>query len=157
MSDEDTSGAGGQSVDQLPEIRTFMLADRAEVLQGKLYIMGGSLDIFLATGFPTAITFGIALVVAIPWNHTNEEIALSVVFEDADGQVLGRMDAPITVGRPPNLGKGDEQLVPLAVSNLTFAISKAGAFVALSSLNGKPGPRATFRVQSMGTEHRVPQ
>src|SRR5665213_2398604 len=91
MPDEDRALTAGSNIDQAPEIRTLLLADRAEVLNGKLYVMGGAINIFYGLRFPTALLFGVALVVAIPWNHTNEDMKIAVVFSDADGNVLGRM------------------------------------------------------------------
>lgn len=150
MADEDQASEPGQGISQLLEIRTLLLADRAEVLNGKLYMMGGALDTFYATTFPSVIIFGIALVVAVPWNRTNEQIVLGMVIETADGQELGKIDAPLTVGRPPQLGKGDEQLIAIAVPNINIVINQPGAFVARSSLNGIPGPRSPFRVRQIG-------
>jgi hypothetical protein len=54
------------SLNDLAEICDLILADRAEVSQNKLYVMGGAIDAFVSTTTPPGIQFGIAIIVRVP-------------------------------------------------------------------------------------------
>src|SRR4051794_8751417 len=77
---------------------TLLLADSAQVADGKLYILGGGWNI---TG-PTPVPLALAILVEIPWDRTNERHRLRLELLDADGQ-------PVTVPQP------DGTEVPLVV------------------------------------------
>lgn len=86
-----------------PQVEFVILADRAEVLNGKLYMMGGGWDRLTLADLsqPTGINFAVGL--QIPWNFTNQELTLTLSVESEDGQgVHGDLRGSVNVGRPPD-------------------------------------------------------
>lgn len=97
-----------------------MLADAAQVSDGKLYILGGG---WTFTG-PEPSTMAIAAVVEVPWDETNIRQKFTLSLNDEDGHVL-LLDGPegprgvsvegeFEVGRPPGLTPGASLNFPLA-------------------------------------------
>jgi hypothetical protein len=103
---------------------TMMLADHAEVAEGKLFIAGAG---WFVAG-PGPITSGVALLFHIPWERTNRRITFSLRLVDADGHPviqpgpLGeqpiQMGGQFEVGRPAGIPHGSEINVPIAVNTV---------------------------------------
>jgi len=103
----------------------MMLADSAQEVGGKLYILGGGWSI---TG-PDPVPMAIALKLEVPWDRTNEKHSLLIELLDEDGnpvlvegpeehggqvplQVTGEFEA----GRPPGIKPGTPIDSALAVN-----------------------------------------
>lgn len=99
---------------------TLLLADFAQVVGGKLYIMGGGWSI---TG-PNPSSSAIAGKIEVPWNETNRRHSLKLELLDADYKPVqiptpgGNAPLVITgefeVGRPAGLIQGSPLDLPLA-------------------------------------------
>jgi uncharacterized protein DUF6941 len=105
---------------------TMLLADFAQVSDGKLTVVGGGWSI---TG-PEATPFGIGILVHVPWDQANRRHILRLELLDADGQaVLGVDeegeerpvvffdDVPFEVGRPPGIKPGTPLEFTVAVNS----------------------------------------
>ena len=96
---------------------TMLLADAAQVSEGKLYVLGAG---WRFTG-PEPVASAIALIFEIPWDRANEPIPFDLQLVDADGQtsVLPdggelRVEGQIEVGRPPGHPPGESISAPMA-------------------------------------------
>jgi hypothetical protein len=103
---------------------TMMLADSAQEVGGKLYILGGGWSI----AGPEPAPMAIALKLEVPWDRTNEQHSLLIELLDEDGnpvlvdggehdeqvpvQVTGQFEA----GRPPGVKPGTPIDSALAVN-----------------------------------------
>ena len=87
---------------------TMLLADAAQAIGGKLYILGGGWSI---TG-PEPSPSSLAIKIEVPWTEANRPHALRLVLVDADGQPVLANDKPLDitaefeVGRPAGLPVG---------------------------------------------------
>lgn len=106
----------------------LILCDWAEVINGKLYIMGAGWSRVPAN---RQIGAAVAVMWKIPWAHANEPQAISLRLVTDDGQpVNGPDDKPIMMegsieaGRPPGIKFGSPLDAPIA---------------AILQLNLKPG------------------
>lgn len=100
---------------------TMLLADNAQAVSGKLYILGGGWSI-TAPGAPSAI----ALKIEVPWGEANKRHKLTLSLMNSDGHVVqvqgpaGPQDFVITsefeIGRPPGLVQGTPLDAPFAVN-----------------------------------------
>lgn len=87
---------------------TMMLADAAQALGGKLYILGGGWSITGPEPSPSAL----AVKVEVPWMEANHPHRLRLTLLDADGQPVALGDntlditADFEVGRPAGLPAG---------------------------------------------------
>ncbi len=102
------------------DLEYALLADHAEVVSGKLYLMGGGWDVLQSRQAPIPLRFSVALGVRVGWDETNQVFPVTVRVEDDDGAVHARAQGSVSVGRPPSLPPGWSQLAKLAV---TFSIS----------------------------------
>lgn len=102
---------------------TMMLADAAQVSDGKLFVLGGGWQFIGSPQSPYAV----AIIVAVPWTETNKKHRLSVALHDSDGnpvriatQTSGAdaqavsFAAEFEIGRPPGFKPGTPLNVPLA-------------------------------------------
>ena len=99
---------------------TMMLADHAQVADGKLFISGGGWSVC----GPGPVACGVAVLFHIPWQHTNEKISFTLRLLDEDGTPVSQ----------PGLGGG---------SRPGRASSRPGARLAWL-----PGLRSTCRSPS---------
>jgi hypothetical protein len=101
---------------------TMILADHAQVADGKLWISGGGW-----TSIVPGAPFGVALLVEVPWDRLNEKHEFRLELLDADGQPVigapeGSGEQPVLVegefigGRPPELRPGTPMTIPAAIN-----------------------------------------
>ena len=103
----------------------MLLADFAQVSDGKLVVVGGGWSM---TG-PEPVPFGIAILVRVPWDQANAVHTMRLELLDADGApVLVETDdgeAPILifddmtfeVGRPAGIKPGTALDFPVAINS----------------------------------------
>jgi uncharacterized protein DUF6941 len=123
---------------------TLLLADAAEAVNGKLYILGGGWSVMGPDPAPMAI----AIKIEVPWNQGNDVHKLQLRLVDADGRpVLAEseegevsvvLDADFETGRPAGVKPG----TPL---DLTMAVT-------LGPLPLEPGSRFEWRLTIDGVE-----
>src|SRR3990172_7774814 len=95
-----------------PRIDSFVAADWAEAVNGKLYLMGGGFDTLWAPTFPFTPRFAFGAVLRVPWNDTNRKLPIEGSVEPTDGAELGwRMGGELEAGRPPGKRGGDVTVV----------------------------------------------
>lgn len=123
----------------------LVLADSAEVINNKLYMLGGGWELYMRNG-PQPVSFAIAASFQVPWNATNVRHAfdIQVVNEDAQQVVIG-FGGGFEVGRPPGMPAGSSQRTQLASK---FDVDLAPAAYAIRCLvDGVEADRQiTFRV-----------
>ena len=118
------------------DIEYAVLADYAEMVGGKLYIMGGGWDTSTQATLPAQLRIGIAVGVRIGWEETNQQLPIKVLIEDDDGLELVRIDGQINIGRPPNLPPGATQLAQMAANVPLNIVSYGGFRIVVSAGEG---------------------
>jgi hypothetical protein len=121
---------------------TMMLADHAQVSDGKLFIAGGG----WSSAGPGPIPCGIALLFHVPWQQTNERTAFMLRLLDEDGRPFPGADSPgepsieaggqIEAGRPPGMAPGAEINVPVAF-NTVLQLPPGRRFTWVLEINGR--------------------
>lgn len=136
------------------QIAHALIADFAEIVGGKLYLMGGGWDSLRVTALPTTARLAVAVGIRIDWEETNRPVTVRVAIEDDDGKELVRIDGQVNVGRPPDLRPGASQLTQLA-ANIAVPVTVAGGYrVHVRAGAGEDAPEQSlpFRVvQVTGT------
>lgn len=122
---------------------TLMLADHAQVAEGKLYINGAGWSV---TG-PDPIPYAIAVLVDVPWDQTNSKhkLLLELLTTDGDPVLIPthtreepvKAEVEFEVGRPPGTKPGTPISVPFAF-NLSPAppVEPGGQYVWALSIDG---------------------
>lgn len=91
-----------------------MVADHAEAINGKLYVMGGGFDTMAVATFPADVRFWFATTFLVPWNDTNRRFPIAGSVETVDGEDLGwKLEGELEAGRPAGR-RGGETTVVLA-------------------------------------------
>lgn len=97
---------------------TMLLADSAQVADGRLFILGGGLS---EIG-PNPQPVGIAILIDVPWDRANINHDWKVELLDEDGSPVMWDDQPVLVGgnfeagRPAGALPGTELKVPMAIN-----------------------------------------
>ena len=128
------------------EVEWLILADSAQVVGNKLYVLGGGWDrLTVNTKFPAAHHIGIAVAIKVPWHRTNEQHQFEIEIASEDAVTIAKVGGNFEVGRAPGIPQGQDQRIQLAVeANLTFA--KPGVFVIMAKIDGEEQTRVPFHV-----------
>jgi hypothetical protein len=108
---------------------SVILADAAQVAEGKLSLLGGGWQLIGPNPSPIAL----GVIVGVPWTETNRRHTLAFKLLDGDGKgvILQGGTAPLEIqasfelGRPPGISPGTRLNFPMAFN--------------LPSLNLSPG------------------
>ena len=126
------------------EIDFLLLADRAEVLNGKLYMMGGAWDRRQVRDIASPVSLTIVIGVLVPWNLTNEQHRLTLRIEDDDGTgVPPEVEVAVNVGRPVDATLG-QSFRATAVINNRWQLTWYGSYRIVASAAGLSEKRVTF-------------
>ena len=130
------------------EVDALLLADAAEVINGKLYLMGGGWTNCTPpseTDYPYDRLTASAVTIRIGYQETNEEHKFVLEFRDADEQPLGaRIDGGFTVGRGTDLVPGMSQVVQFAGA-VPVHLPAPGTYALVLMLNGREERRVQFQ------------
>ncbi len=128
------------------DVEFLILADAAQAVGGKLYMLGGGWDILtINAAFPTQHPFSIALGLSVAWNETNQRHNVGIEITDQDGNSAVTMGGQLEVGRPLGLPVGQSQLVVLAFNGVMTA-ERPGGFVITAKVEDQVAKRVPFRI-----------
>lgn len=97
---------------------TIVMADAAQVADGRLSMLGGGLGVLAATPQPVSV----ALLVGVPWHRSSDELDWTLELLDADGLPVIIGEVPVVVsgqlraGPPPGWPEGAPITVPIAIN-----------------------------------------
>lgn len=143
---------------------TMMLADSAQAVEGKLYILGGGWSITGPLPCPSAI----AVLVSVPWNETNRKHRVKVELLDADyrpvllpasgGGAPLAISGDFEVGRPPGIKPGSAIEVPFAFNIGAIPLEPDARYVWKLTIDGKGDDnwQAVFSTRPAGQNQSVP-
>lgn len=139
------------------------LADTAEVINNKIYALGVGWNTIYARGFPVMHRrLALALTVHVPFTDTNSKhkLELKLVTEDGEEHPIGMrpdsegkptaltaMGGEFTLGRPPTLVDGDEQIACFAFLIEAMRFEEAGKFEWVVTIDEAEATRLPMRVQ----------
>ena len=122
---------------------TLILADAAQVAEGKLNVLGGG---WCVTG-PQPVPSALAGVIEVPWNLTNANHSFQFELIDLDGNpvIVEGPNGPepvvipggFEVGRPPGIRPGSYQPVPFALTIGPIPLPSGSHFEWRLSINGQ--------------------
>ncbi|MBM4416833.1 MAG: hypothetical protein FJ033_00740 [Chloroflexi bacterium] len=126
------------------DVDFLLMADRAEAINGKLYMLGGAWDRIGVADFQKPILFSVAIGMLVPWNATNMSHTVLLTIRDADAHPVNfRIEASFVTGRPPQLN-GETQRVLLAVPNATALLRGPGQYLLSAAINGRESKVVRF-------------
>lgn len=141
---------------------TAFLADSVVVADGKLFVQGAGWNIIWVPTFPAQHDrIGVGVLIRVPWTSTNEMHIVGLHLEDGDGRTMpvGRsadgepvmtLGGQFSVGRPPTMPHGDDQIVPIAMNLNGLVFDHPDRYSFVVGLDDVPMARLPFRVTLSG-------
>ena len=122
---------------------TILLADAAQAIDNKLYVLGGGWSVTGPEPSPSAL----AIALKVPWDEANQRHELRVELLDSDGHpiTLGSEEASqgvvveshFEVGRPPGLRPGTPIDLAFAINLGPMPLPPAGRYEWRLSIDGE--------------------
>jgi len=110
------------------KIEFLVLADAAQVADGKLYIMGGGWGIFRSGNYPAHAQLAVGLNMLIPYEEAGGKFPLSIsIADDAGVLIVPEITGQIQAADSGQLPKGTIQKAPLAV-NMNVSLPRPGRY-----------------------------
>jgi len=126
----------------MPMMATLMLADAAQAIDNKLYLLGGGWSVTGPDPSPSAL----AISLKVPWDEANRRHDMVVELLDSDGHPVvvggGGEDRPVAiesqfeVGRPPGLRPGTPIDLAVAINLGPVALPPGGRYEWRLSIDG---------------------
>jgi hypothetical protein len=143
----------------------MMLADYAQVHQGKLYLTGAGINLMMAPPIePYVVNFGIGMTVTVPWTATNQNHRLRIALVDRDEVVVPVFQPPpgivvpeedrgvilgnFNVGRAASMEVGEDSIMTIAFQFPNLAIPHPGSYKITVQIDGTELAYTRFRVLS---------
>ena len=135
---------------------TMLLADAAQAVGGKLFILGGGWSV---TG-PGPTLMAMAIKIEVPWDRTNLRHRWTLTLVDEDGRPIQtpgaqsvqsvRVAGDFEVGRPAGLAQGTPIDLPLAISIGPLPLPPGTRCVWQLAIDGEADPawQVAFSVRS---------
>jgi hypothetical protein len=122
------------------EVDFLILADRAEAMNGKLYMVGGGFDRVRSSNLQFGVDIDVAFGILVDYNETNERHSFDLTLENADNRaIVGPIHGEFEVGRPAGMLPGQQQRISYVVRG-PFPIPEPGSYqwvVALDDVREK--------------------
>jgi hypothetical protein len=139
------------------DIEYMLVADSAQSIGSKVYVLGGGWTQLLLEEFPSAAPFPFAVVVGVnvPWNMTNQRFTFGLELVDADGTLVETVAEPheFEQGRPPGLRPGATQRLNFALPVIA-EFPAPGRYVFRGLLDGEPRAEAVIEVGTVQRDGR---
>jgi hypothetical protein len=125
----------------------LILVDAAEVVNGKLYVLGGGWDrLTITSDFPVTHPSAMAVSFEVSWNETNAPNVYEIVVTDEDSQgEVARVDGHFEVGRPVGIPAGQSQRFQFA-TNFLLPFERPGVYEVIVRVAGEDVGRTHFQV-----------
>jgi len=146
------AGPSDQDESQGPTFDFFMLADRAEVVNGKLYVMGGAYDTHIVQDIRKPVLVSFALGILLPPGVAQAEHVVEIRMEEAATGERLPLNLRVTIspgGEPPPPELPARILLALPAAPLEFR--NPGVHYAVARILGGAERHLAFRVVSMQT------
>jgi hypothetical protein len=122
---------------------TMLLADAAQAIDNKLYMLGGGWSITGPDPTPSAL----AIALKVPWDEANQHHELRVELLDSDGGAVAMgaegeatpvvIESQFEVGRPPGLRPGTPIDLALAINLGPMPLPPGGRYEWRLSIDGR--------------------
>ena len=130
------------------EIDFLIAADAAQVVDGKLWMLGGAWDTIHVSRLPVAHSMAIAAGINLSWDAAAVPHRFLIEIRDvASGAAISSSSGEFEQGQPADLEPGTVQRFMIAISG-NFTFSAAGEHVIVLTVDGVHTRRSTFRVIS---------
>ncbi len=117
-----------------PFIRTMFLADRAELINGKLYVMGGYVERVWTQRFPTMANLTLVMVLGIPSILANQPVPFTVDISSPLTNRILKMNGSTQVGGDPRIVDSSQPLRSIVTMPITMPVRSPGTVSLVATL-----------------------
>jgi hypothetical protein len=118
------------------EVEYLILADGAQVQNGKLYVLGGGWDRIQFPSYPQTVQGALVLGVRVPWGEANRKHTFEISGRTADAhEELFKAEGGFEVGRPPGTPEGMPQMFQVAMQ-LRINVPAPGTYEVVARIDG---------------------
>jgi hypothetical protein len=124
------------------------LCNKAELVDGKIYVLGGGWSWLPARQFPETFVFTVVAILSVPWHRREAVIPVALEIGDADGAILFGGPA---VGFPASMATASEEGADLRLHCLFYiqAVFPApGAYTVRLDVDGRERASTKLYVRS---------
>jgi hypothetical protein len=133
-----------------PGVDFALLADAVQVLQGKLYVLGGGWNSLFVGSFPARHpSLGVGLRVRVPWSWTEQPLKIGIDLQDEDGARMlpgPAISQIVKVSRSAGMPEGSDVVLARSFTFNNLVFPKPGSFSFVISLDDVPADRLRFTV-----------
>lgn len=128
------------------DVEWIVLADAAETVNNRLYLIGGGWTTLTINGkLPLIHPCAVAVAFSVPWSEANQQHNVEIAIEEEDGTGLAKVEGHVEVGRPPGTPIGAGQRVQMAIQ-LALPLQRLGAHSVIARVDRQEAGRASFYV-----------
>jgi hypothetical protein len=111
------------------KIEFLILADAAQVVGGKLFMLGGAWNLHRSGNYPSQFQFSVALSILVPWNEAGIRHPFTLtIADDAVLPVMPKIQGQFEVGKSGQIPEGTAQRALVSV-NITMAVPRPGKYI----------------------------
>jgi hypothetical protein len=135
-----------------PAVEFLVLADRAEAVNGKLYMLGGGWDRINIADFrqPTAVS--VAVGILVPQEYAERALDLRIYWTDLQGNALGpEIRGQVVVTKP----EGTPEVMPLravVAVNALWGVVEPGVYRVRAQIDESEPAQMLFHVAAAQPE-----
>ncbi len=127
-------------------IEWLVLADSAQVVGNKLYLLGGGWDSIAApNGFPIQHQMASALSVLVPWQETTQKRAFEVEILNEQGVSQVKVNGELEVPGNPGVMPGEIRRSQIALA-ISLKLEKQGKYAVTARIDGGEPVHSSFNV-----------
>ncbi|HLF71080.1 MAG TPA: hypothetical protein VI759_02875 [Dehalococcoidia bacterium] len=128
------------------DVEFLMLADGAEAVNGKVYVLGGGWNNIGVAAFPAEHRMSVVVGLGVGWNETSERHNLVLNIFTADGDLFMEVaKAQFEMGRPAGLKAGESQRLMMA-ANCVLKAEKPEELQVVLAVDGSDVRSIPFKV-----------
>jgi len=138
------------------QIEYVILADAAQVQNGRMFILGGGLNIWRSGVYPAQALIGLGVSVLVDWGEAGggKRYPMNITIMDEAGiPIVPPINAQFQVGIPQEAPKGAPQRVPFAL-NAAISLPRPGRY-AVSATVGTHKKTVTFDAIFIGQQVNI--
>jgi hypothetical protein len=126
------------------KIEFVMMADAAQAVGGKLFVLGGGWNVHRSGNYPSPIQFSVALSILVPWNEAGVRHSMTVTISDEGGiPIVPAVNGQFEVGKSGDVPPGAMQRALIAV-NFVIALPRPGKYTVSATAGSARSERVWF-------------
>ena len=111
------------------KIEYALLADAAQAVGGKIFVLGGGWNLFRAANYPAPVHLAVAIGLGFTSDEVGVKYPLNVVIADEAGvPIVPEMKGQVETGQlAPDIPKGTSVKIPVAI-NVNMSLPHPGTY-----------------------------